>query len=497
MTHARMPRIVALILALLAALPCAAQDDAAGALTYSSVYRELHDIAEYLSERLYLIPLSDIKGLNGPRYAVAKERIEPTFAYFAGCAAFERKDYPLAKARLTLAARLARDRGRRPLARKARLWIAACDIALKSRGVTALNVRAKSPQDMLLLAYLLDRLNLEMDGRRKELYVTAKSKLADKSLPGPAKRRLGWLEYRIEGDVAAFLNAVSPDPDFRPMTGRPALKPAAGAPGGKDRKADISRITNMNLYDTALLRELSTVFAQRAYNASPSRSLTRARAAIRLGKAREVVGAADNALAGAHGADPGEVYKTYCWRILKAAAEEQLGKKTALRDLARRLTDPAFAAQRKRIFPAVAHYLAEALLEAGHNPLALEAAEAAVDHLGRYLAGLPAGRRFEFYERARPYYGALAFARLRCGHIRKSIEAYRLVTPFRTKPWWDLVRDRPFFCVRYSALLFRQNRFAYAREQVFNFKKYGLLPRFPYARQIHSVSSALEYLYTH
>ena len=485
----------------LAAAPLHA-DDAADALLRSRVYRELHRMALQQWERIYSFGLSDLQALSGPRYKkFTRPNVVPAFVFYAGRNAVHQRQYKLARERLVLAERLAKDTGQKPLAREVLLWRLACERALGAPDAAArfdqAHVESEKAEEVLLLAYLLDKLGLERGSDHKELkeLYSRGCKLAEKQkLSTQAARHRAWLAFRIEKETTRLIEAVergSLGPDAAPPAGAPV---PTGKPDAKRRSA--RHITSTELYDAARLDEISIAYARRAYDLAPARTEAHVRAALRLGLYDEARRRAHAAASAERGDGHDAKLKIYTWRILKAAGDEGAGRKGALLELRRRLINPGFAAENKYIYYAVAQALAEVLLDTACTAEALEVAEGAVRDLEKnYKTPLSSGQLLDYYEKTRPVYGTLAHACYLNGKARRSFEIYGLVYPWHRRAWLAALRTDPLFCVRYTALLFERNDFALARELVYNYKDYGLLAPYPLARQIHSASAVLEYLY--
>jgi len=223
----------------LSAASWASTDDAALAWGHSGVYQALYEVAAHQWRQLYDLGLDDLAALSGPRYGQAKTQLRAAFAFEAGRNAFYLRRYPVAKQTFVLAARIARDTDHRPLAAQAGLWALACDLALKTPDAGArfakAEAEAQSPDTLFLLAYLLDKLGVELEGKRKEIYYRA-IKTAGKSKPvGSDARYRAWLAFRIEGESQAYLAGLSLGPDtpdtfHSDATGAP-LSPRAGVSG--------------------------------------------------------------------------------------------------------------------------------------------------------------------------------------------------------------------------------------------------------------------------
>ena len=470
-------------------------DDAADALRRGRVYGNLYGIAAPQWERVYSFALRDLKGLSRDRYAFAKENLVPAFVFSAGRGAFHGRSFKLAGQRFSLAMRLASDSGAKDLAKEAGLWRLACEVALKTQDAMArfnkADVEAETPHRIFLLAYLLDRLGVELEGKRKGLYYRGVTAAKAAKLSPMTLRHRAWLAYRIEGDAKTYLKTASLGPDFPAKPWKSAAKGASA----KDPIA-LRRVTSIEIYDASRLYELSMVYARRAYDLAPASSEIRVRAALRLGLYDEARRRAHQAASRTSRSNPEEALQAYNWRIVKAAADYGSGRRDALVSLGKRFVNPAFAEQNKQIYHAVAYRLAQAMIDAGLNREALGVARDAVGHLEKnYKAGLTSGQLLDYYEQTRPIYAVLADACFRNGDVRTSFDIYGLVYPWHRGAWLNALRSDPLFCVRYSALLFERRDYALARELLYNYRSYGLLAVYPHARQIHSVSAALEYLY--
>jgi len=489
-----MPRHALTILAaLLFCAATASADEAADALLNSRVCRELGAIAARQWERIYSFALDDAASLAADRYDFARQNLVPAFVYAAGRAAFLRGDASLAAQRLALAQRLAGDSGDAALARRSALWSAACQARLKPADALPLlqkaSLQAEEAEDALLFAYILDKLGPSHDAMRNETWRRGLKRAEARQLPPEALHARLWLAFRLDGAAQEFIAQLP----VQPLSPAQPWQPASG---DSPASTPLRRITGAEIYDAESLMDLSCAWAGRAYDLAAPASETRARAALRLGRPEDARRIAQAALGAAAGSTPAQALQTQTWRVLKAAADEAAGRFGAILEAARRLVNPAFAAENKPIYPAVCLVLAEALLDEALDAEALAVAQSAVDHLEKhYRSTLTSGQLFDYYEQTRPVYALLGHACLRVGDAAGAFAAYGPVYPWHREAWLSVLRSDPLFCVRYSALLFDRCEFALARELLYNYRDYGLIVRYPHARQLHSAGAALEYLY--
>ena len=440
------------VLAACAVASVAHGDEAEDALRRCLVYGEMHRISAREWERLY---------------RARPERLQvPAAALQAGRNAFHLRDYATAMARFDRAEKRARDAGDQARSRAARTWRLACDAALKAPDAAArlkrAQVEAGGADELLLLAYVLDKHGLGPDSARKELYNRARKVVASVALAPEAERHRAWLAFRVEHQTAPYLA----------LNGAPR---PGGSPG-----------------DAELLIEMSTVYAWRAYELSPANSEIHARAALRLGLCDEVTRLSAAALKGTPADRPSDKLRAWTWRLLAAAAERAAGRPDRLKALRTRLADPACAVENKLIYHMMAHRLAEALLAAGDDAAALVSASAAVAHLEKHFIPKDGPDKLQdYFEQTRPIYAALAYALDRSRQPGKSQQVYAAILPRDARAWAQALDADPLFCVRYTSLLFQRNAFARTRELVYN-EAHGLLRRYPGSEQLRRVGREIE-----
>jgi len=485
MRHILLP-VVALLSSGFPALAADAKD----ALQRSNVCREFHETALGAWQRVFTSVLGK-KGSLGP----GRRGMPPRFYLYAGRIAFHRRDYALARSRLMQAQALAEDAGEKGAAREALLWRVGAELGLRRPDSlprlqkTAMETR--NPAELFLLAYLLDRLGVEMEGERKELYARA-DKLAETGPVSPdAARHRAWLALRLERRTTYCLKTLS-DP-----LGRACPLSASAGPSAHPtaKGSDQSPRATVHLFDVARLHELSLAYARLAFERAAEMEEDKIRAALRLGLYREASRLAHLGAARPSADQPYHRLQAQTWLLLAQAAGEGMGRKGALDRFHAAILSPEFEKENGTIHYALLQRLAEVLIATGRREKALEVAGQAVASLERhYKTGLTDDKLPNYYEQSRPVYATLAHTQMLNGKLAESLRTYEPVLPKSDEAWSKILVGDPLFAVRYGRLLLESGDPATARKRVFEPLSAETPARYPLVVHVLAALSAGEKL---